>query len=82
LIRGEVWDRQEDLELKRQRARHVGKGPVGPQRLFENFSIGSFEVELRRAIRECERTIRKRTNPFVNLGLRVGFRGGSGSVND
>jgi hypothetical protein len=82
LIRGEVWDRQENLELKRQRVRHVGKGPIRPQRLFENFSIRGFEVELRRAIRECERTIRKTTNPFVDLGLRVRFRGGSGSVND
>ena len=30
----------------------------------------------------CERAIRKTTNPFVDLGLRVRFRGGSGSVND
>lgn len=27
-------------------------------------------------------TIRKTTNPFIDLGLRLRFRGGSGSVND
>jgi hypothetical protein len=31
---------------------------------------------------ECERTIRTTTDPFIDLGLRVRFRGGSGSVND
>lgn len=30
LIRGQVWDGQENLEFKRQGARRAGKGPVGP----------------------------------------------------
>jgi hypothetical protein len=64
LIRGEVWDRQENLELKRQRVQHGGKGPIRPQRLFENFHIRSFEVELRRAIRECERNDKKDDEPI------------------
>jgi hypothetical protein len=55
LIRGEVWDRQENLQLKRQGVRHIGKGPIRPQRLFEDFGVGSFEVELRTAIVSAER---------------------------
>lgn len=53
LIRGQIWDRQEHLELERQEARGVGKGTIRPESLFENLDVGSFEVKLRTAIRDA-----------------------------
>ena len=82
MIRGQVWDRQEHLELERQEARGVGKGTIGPKSLFENFDVGSFEIELKESYQECETAIRTATHPFIDLGLRVRFRSGSSSVND
>jgi hypothetical protein len=53
LIGGQIWDRQEHLELERQEARGVGKGTIGLESLFENLDVGSFEVELKTAIRDA-----------------------------
>jgi len=46
LIRGEIGDRQKDLELKRQGTRRARKGAIRSQRFFECFGVGRFEVEL------------------------------------